>query len=174
MLFWHIGGSIFLFRVIFRDPQVDLRFLAAGALLPNVIDALVGVLIHEGSYRFERGLGHTLLAAVTVAVLGMWVTRPRTPGRRRAVGVTVGILFHLLLDGIWTVPGLLLWPLAGTNLHSGSAAEWSGVPGAFLGHPTRLVQEAVGLFYLVWLVHRARRSDPVAWFRLLRTGIINP
>ncbi len=174
MVFWHIGGTVFLFRVVFRDPLVDLRFLAAGALLPNVLDTVVGILINQGSGRIERGLGHSLLAAVVVAVLGMWMSRPRTIGRRRAVALVVGILFHLLLDGIWALPGLLLWPLAGTNLPSGSALEWSGLPDALLQHPIRLLQEAVGLLYLGWLGRRARRLDPSPWSRLLRTGIIDP
>ena len=33
MLFWHVGGAVLLFRVLFKDLGVDLRFLTAGALL---------------------------------------------------------------------------------------------------------------------------------------------
>ena len=43
MLFWHVGGAVFLFRALFKDPDVDLRFLMAGAVLPDVIDITVGL-----------------------------------------------------------------------------------------------------------------------------------
>lgn len=165
---------MFLFRRVFRDPHVDLRFLVAGAVLPNVIDLLLGVSLHTEPYRIGRGLGHTLLLSAVVMAAGMWVTRPRSTARRRAVAVAVGAMFHLLLDGMWVVPDLLLWPLAGGRLPGGIEGEWSGLPASLLEHPAKLVQEAAGLAYLVWLGHRGRLGDPARRSRLWRTGVLEP
>jgi hypothetical protein len=44
MLFWHLGASIAVARYTFRDERMDLRFLALGALLPDIIDTPVGSL----------------------------------------------------------------------------------------------------------------------------------
>ena len=172
MLFWHVGGAVFLFRMVFRDPHVDLRFLVAGAILPNVIDLLLGVSLQTEPHRIGRGLGHTLLLAAAVMAAGMGVTRARSTARRRAVAVAVGVMFHLLLDGMWVAPDVLLWPLAGSNLPGGLEGEWSGLPASLRKHPIRLVQEMVGLAYLVWLGRRGRLSDPTRRSRLWRTGII--
>lgn len=172
MLFWHIGGAVFLFRWVFKDPLVDLRFLAAGALLPNVVDMAASIAVEAGWQGIGRGAGHTLLLSAVVMVLAMSVTRPRTRGRRRAVAVAVGVMFHLLLDGMWTAPELLLWPLAGWDLPSGFEAEWAGLPDSFLESPLRPVQELAGLGYLVWLGRRARLRDPALRSRLLRAGTI--
>lgn len=173
MLFWHVGGAVFLFRRVFRDPHVDLRFLVAGALLPNLVDLPVGMVLHAEPFRTGRGLGHTLLLSVAVMTVGMWVTRSRSKARRRAVAVAVGVMFHLLLDGMWTVPDLLLWPLPGWDFPTGAEGEWSGLPGSLLDQPIRLVQEAVGLAYLLWLGRRAGVSGPEGRSRLWRSGTID-
>lgn len=174
MLLWHVAGAVFLFRRVFRDPHVDLRFLAAGAILPNLIDLLLGLVLHPEPHRIGRGPGHTLLVAAVAMLAGMWVTRPRTKSRKRAVALAVGVMFHLLLDGMWSAPDLVLWPLAGGRLPYGIEGEWSALPSSFQEHPIRLVQEALGLAYLVWLVRRGRLSDPERRSRLWRTGIIEP
>ena len=56
MLFWHLGATMWLFRWIFRDPKVDVRFLLLGAILPDLIDLPLGTLF--GSDRFATGDGH--------------------------------------------------------------------------------------------------------------------
>ncbi|NNL14467.1 MAG: metal-dependent hydrolase, partial [Acidimicrobiia bacterium] len=45
MLFWHLGGSLFLGRWVFRDPAMDLRVLALGAVLPDLIDKPIGSIL---------------------------------------------------------------------------------------------------------------------------------
>lgn len=172
MLLWHVGGAVFLFRVLFKDPGVDLRFLAGGALLPDAVDALVGLAQSSEPFASGHFYGHSLLLAVAVLAVGMWVTNRGSIRRRRAVAAAVGIMFHLLLDGMWLWPEVLLWPLAGGGLLAGSPGDWSGLPGSLLGNPLRMAQEAAGLIYLVWLFGRAGISDPARRSRLWRTGTI--
>ena len=62
MLFWHLGATLWLFRWIFRDPKVDVRFLLAGAILPDVADLLIGTGIMGGSLAIGELWFHTLLA----------------------------------------------------------------------------------------------------------------
>ena len=172
MLFWHVGGAVFLFRRVFRDSRADLRFLVAGALLPDALDAVVVVWRHPDTNGAGRGLGHTLLLSAFVMALGMLVTHRHTMARKRVVVLSVGMMFHLLLDGMWAATDLLLWPLPGSGFPDGVEGEWSDLPESLFQHPLRLVQEVVGLAYLLWLVRRADLSDPVARSRLLRSGII--
>ena len=172
MLFWHVGGAVCLFRILFKDPGVDLRLLAVGALLPDAIDALVG--LARGSEPFVSGrfYGHSLLFAAAVLAVGMLVTDRDSTRRRRAMAAAVGIMFHLLLDAMWLRPEVLLWPLGGWDVLAGSPGDWSGLPGSLLGNPLRLAQEVAGLVYLAWLFGRAGLSDAARRSRLWRTGTV--
>ena len=172
MLFWHVGGSVLLFRVLFKDPGVDLRFLAAGALLPDAVDVIVGLTRNSEPFASGRFYGHSLLFALAVLAVGMWVTDRGSARRRAAVAVAVGIMFHLLLDAMWLWPEVLLWPLGGGGFLTGSPGDWSGLPGSLLDNPARLAQEAGGLAYLIWLSGRAGLSDATRRSRLWRTGTI--
>ena len=172
MLFWHVGGAVCLFRILFKDPGVDLRFLAVGALLPDVVDALVGLARRSEPFVSGRFPGHSLLFAAAVLAVGLLVTNRGSTRRRRAMAAAVGIMFHLLLDAMWLWPEVLLWPLEGGGVPAGSPGDWSGLPGSLLDNPLRLLQEIAGLVYLVWLFGRADLSDATRRSRLWRTGTI--
>lgn len=172
MVFWHVGGAVFLFRLLFRDPGVDLRFLASGAFLPDAVDLLVGVVQAQEPGVTGRSYGHSLLVAVALLAVGMLTTERGGAGRKRAVVLAVGAMFHLLLDAMWLWPEVLLWPLVGGFSPAGAPGDWTGFPGSLTGDPARLVQEAAGLVYLTWLLRRAGLSDGAKRSRLWRTGVI--
>ncbi|NNF65359.1 MAG: metal-dependent hydrolase, partial [Acidimicrobiia bacterium] len=62
MLFWHLGGTVAIARYAFRDERMDLRFLALGALLPDLIDKPIAYFVFE-RYNATRLWGHTLIFA---------------------------------------------------------------------------------------------------------------
>ena len=144
MILWQVAGSIFLFRWIFRDPRVDLRLLILGALVPDVIDFLVGVFLGE---PFRQRWGHALIAP-TVAAIVILVTTRRGPRRRQLMTVIVAWLFHLVLDGVWVREQTFLWPLFG-----GEFAQWpEGTAWSRArADPWRFLKEGIGLVYLVFL-----------------------
>lgn len=162
MLFWHLGGSLFLFRYLFRDPAVDVRFLMAGAVLPDLLDKPTGLIF----FGTARVFGHTLVffAALLTAVL--LLTRRGKPSRRRWMALAVGVMFHLLLDGMWTLRDTLLWPFFGWEFPAGVPNDWTTFRWSLLA------QEVAGLAYLLWLWRRYNLSDPTRRRNLLKTGVI--
>ena len=149
MLFWQVGGAIFLFRWIFRDPKVDVRLLALGAVLPDIIDGLLGLVI--GGPTTQR-VGHSLVLPSLAAVSVLLVTR-RGRRRRMLMTVVVAWLFHLMLDGVWLREEVFLWPFFGWQLGPPVAGTiWERA-----GEPWRWVKEAIGLAYL-WSLLRTRGS----------------
>lgn len=162
MLFWHLGGSLFLFRYLFRDPAVDVRFLMAGAVLPDLLDKPTGLIF----FGTGRVFGHTLVffAALLTAVL--LLTRRGRPSRRRWMALAVGIMFHLLLDGMWTLRDTLLWPFFGWEFPAGVPNDWTTFRWSLL------FQEVAGLAYLLWLWRRYNLSAPTRRRNLLKTGAI--
>ena len=172
MLFWHVGGSVWLFRYLFRDPAVDLRFLVAGALLSDLIDKPIGRIFWTDYFQTGRIYGHTLLFFVVTLTAVMVGTRRGSDGRKRGVALSVGIMFHLILDSMWLLPDTLFWPLFGWQFPPSVDDYWAGLLGRVFSDPLVLVQEVVGLAYLVYLWRRANLSDPDRRNQLRTEGTI--
>lgn len=149
MIFWHLGGAIFLFRSIFRDPKVDLRYLAFGALLPDLLDLPLGRLLEPPT---TEAFGHTLLLAVVYMTVVLLATSRGGDRRKMLLTIGIGWLFHLLLDGLWLEATVLFWPLAGTTFPP--TPPLSGAVGRALADPWWWLREVAGLAYLLVLMNR--------------------
>lgn len=171
MLLWHIGASIAFVRYAFRDQNMDLRFVVIGAILPDLLDLPVGILTWP---RFEtpRLAAHSLVFAALALVTTLVVTR-RGLWRKRLVLVTVGVLLHLALDGMWRDPETLWWPFLGWLFTSTGVASFAGYATDVLTNPVVWLGEAVGLVYLVVLWRRAGLSDATRRSVLYRSGVVS-
>ena len=170
MIFWHLGGAVFLFRLAFKDSDADLRFLAVGALLPDMIELVIGWSAPAGGP--VRFIGHSLAFCLGLLVTALLLTHRLSRGRTRAVAVAVGAILHLVLDLGWIDPQLLLWPMLGYELPTGLETDWSGIARLSTAVLLSIGQEIVGVSYLAWLVRRARLGDPRHWARLWRSGTL--
>ncbi|MGB7861031.1 MAG: metal-dependent hydrolase [Acidimicrobiia bacterium] len=150
MLLWQLGATLWLFRWIFRDPKVDVRFLLLGAILPDLVDLPLGTMFFASRYSTGELWFHSLLAPTMYMVVVLVFTRR---GRRRRAWMAVGIgwLFHLLLDGMWVNQNVFLWPFFGWEIPPGPMPFWSMAWERALADPWRWVMEVVGLAYLIWL-----------------------
>ncbi len=170
MIFWHLGATTAVVRYTFRDERMDLRMLALGALLPDLVDTPVGAAFYA-SLQSVRLVGHTLLASALAMVLVLLNTRRGRP-RKRWMPVAVGMLVHLVLDGMWNDPETLWWPLLGWGFTPSGPATFGALVVTVLTDWRVWALEAVGLIYLVGLArrsglaHRSAREDFLATGRL--------
>lgn len=172
MIFWHVGGTIAIFRYVFRDPKVDLRFLALGALLPDLIDKPLGTLLFPSVFNNNsQVIGHTLLFSMVLMSVVLAATR-RGRVRRRWMALAIGSLIHLLLDAMWTAQDTFLWPAFGWEFPPGVTDYWSGLMERLVANPWHIIQELVGLGYLVYLYRRYLSGDPERRSELIHTGRI--
>jgi hypothetical protein len=165
VILWHAGLALVIVWNVFRDSALDHRLVVAGALLPDVVDLLAG----------RPAYAHTLLAPVAVLVAVMLATRPgghpRTSRRghrvvrRRLLALPIGMFLHLVLDGVWTKPGLLWWPFFGTAFPPASL-----VPPL----PLALAEELAGAWALGWFVWRFRLREPQRRREFLHRGRLVP
>ncbi len=169
MILWHVGGSLFLFRWIFRDPAVDVRYLVVGALLPDLIDKPLGTWLFADSFSSGRIYGHTLLFATVLMTAALFATR-RGPTRRRWMALAIGCFTHLLLDGMWTSNEVFLWPAFGWDFPVGPIEFWGGLLDRFLSDPWMITQELLGAVYLVALWRNTGLGEKESRTRLIRTG----
>jgi hypothetical protein len=141
MFFWFAGLGFLLVVLVFRSPALDYRVVVAGALLP-LVDVIPGV----------PPVLHTLLAPVVVLSAVMLSTRTRRLARRRWLGLPIGMLMHLVLDGTWSTTELFWWPAFGTDLPE---VELPTLGRGALG----VVMELIGVAVIVWSWRRFGLDD---------------
>lgn len=169
MLAWHLGASLWLFRWIFRDPKVDVRFLVLGAILPDLIDLLMGTVILADPYSTGELWAHSLVAPSIYIVIVLVATR-RGRARRAWMALGVAWMFHLLLDGMWLDSHVFLWPFFGLDIPAGHSPYWPLAWERALSDPWRWVEEAAGVAYLAWLWARLGLSSVERREVLVSTG----
>lgn len=161
-----MGLAALIVYVTLGRRRIDYRYVLIGAILPDVVDAL-----YRGAP--DRGIAHSILAVITVAVIVILVLRG---DRRLAVfGIPVGWLLHLVGDGMWNAPKTFLWPAFGWRFPTPPAEPYSwDLFTDPLSHLGTWGAELAGLLLLAWfwvafgLGHEDR-------FRLfLRDGYLRP
>lgn len=114
----HIGITIGIFALLRKNPllsgiPVDLRLVAFGAILPDLIDKPLGQILLADTVGNGRILAHTLLFCLLLFSAGLYIYRSN-----RYTGIIVisaATFLHLLEDSIWTTPETFFWPLLGTG-----------------------------------------------------------
>jgi membrane-bound metal-dependent hydrolase YbcI (DUF457 family) len=153
MLLWFVGGSWLIVWSVLQDPAVDYRLVMAGALLPDVVDA------PWGGARYA----HTLVFAAALLVAVMLLTVGHRRARRRLLGLPIGVLVHLVLDGLWTTPHAFWWPFKGWAL----AGRLPSLQHAVV---VTVLEEVAGAIAIIWCVRRFALTDPARRMTFLRTG----
>src|ERR1035437_858967 len=110
--FGHIGVTLGLFFVVGLflpglKTIIDLRYLAIGAILPDLIDKPPGMVIFASIITTGRMIGHTFLFSFLLFLVGLY-----SYGKQRDIiilSLSIGSLFHLIEDQLWRVPKILFW-----------------------------------------------------------------
>ncbi|MEA3470190.1 MAG: metal-dependent hydrolase [Thermodesulfobacteriota bacterium] len=98
--------------------RLDYRFIALGALLPDLIDKPVGRLLFAESVASGRLVAHTLVFVIVMFFVGYALYRLR--GESRVVQVAGACGLHLVEDRMWESPATLLWPMLGWGFPEGN------------------------------------------------------
>jgi hypothetical protein len=93
-----------------RDMTVILPCIF-GALLPDLIDKPLGLLLLAGSIGSGRIFSHTLLFLLVLLIPGLFLlSRHRAPA---LFAVAVGVASHQVLDLMWEMPETWFYPFLG-------------------------------------------------------------
>jgi membrane-bound metal-dependent hydrolase YbcI (DUF457 family) len=172
MLLWDVGAALAISRYAFRDPAMDLRWLALGAVLPNLADKSVGSVLFWDHFRNGRIHAHTLIFAALVLAVAVVATGRGSSARRAGVALAVGVFLHLLLDGHFTDPESFLWPFFGWQFPAEEGQRLPALLADGSTSPLVLALEAAGAVYLGYLWRLGGLSDPTRRARFLRDGRI--
>jgi hypothetical protein len=152
VVLWFAGPSILIVWSVFRSPSADYRLVALGSVLP-LVELPIG----------EPRLLHALAGAAVGLAIVMIAARGRRVVQRRWLGVPIGMLLHLVLDGAWADTEAFWWPVLGV--------EWSTAELPELGRGAfNVVLELVGAAVCWWLYRRFRLDEPARRAEFLRTG----
>jgi hypothetical protein len=171
VILWHLGVAALITYVTLGRRRIDYRFVLAGAIAPDLLEGLLGLLGLQSPAG--RGLSHSLAAVTAVAVGVIVVFRGR---RRLAVfGLPVGWLSHLVGDGMWQAPTTFLWPAFGTRFASSPQAPYSW---ALFLDPSRHVWtwagEVAGLVILAWFWVAFRMGEDGRLRSFWKDGYLRP
>jgi len=116
LLFGHLGITLGIFFGLgIFIPRlrtiIDPRYLAIGAILPDLIDKPVGEIILASTFSSGRIIGHTLLFSLLLFLIGLYMYESRRD--IRGLSLTAGSFLHLFEDQMGTDPQTFLWPLFG-------------------------------------------------------------
>lgn len=153
MFLWFAALSAVVVWQVFRSPALDYRLVMVGAVLP------VGEVVLGGPR-----LLHTLAFSVLVLTVVMLATQRRRLLRRRLISLPIGMLMHLVLDGVWTQAEVFWWPAFGWGFPDGTLPEFDRPAGVVI------VLEAIGAAVLVWMWRTFGFDDPRRRAAFLRTG----
>jgi membrane-bound metal-dependent hydrolase YbcI (DUF457 family) len=153
MFLWHVGATTAFIRYAFRDPNMDLRFLALGAIAPDLIDLPIGIALWS-RFQSPRLAAHTLVFGALCMAIVLVFTR-RGGNRKRGMLFAVGILLHLLLDAMWRQPETLWWPFLGWDFAATPFATYGAYVADLVRNPVMWAGELVGLTYLIILFRKS-------------------
>ncbi len=131
--------------------QMDIRLLAIGSLLPDIIDKPVGLFFFGETFSSGRIFSHTLLFFVLLAGTGLYVYMKQ--GKTWLIPLAFGTFIHLVLDQMWRTPQTLLWPLFGLHFERRGIEHWlTRVIHGLLTDPAVYVPELVGAAFFISLI----------------------
>lgn len=152
MLLWFLGPSVLIVWSVFRSPSADYRIVALGSLLP-LVELPLG----------EPRILHGLAGPAVLLVVVMIGARGRRLLQRQLLGLPIGMLLHLVLDGAWADTDAFWWPALGT--------AWSDAPLPELGRGWfNVLLELFGAVACWWAWRCFRLDEPDRRALLLRTG----
>ena len=171
MLLWHLGSATLIVYVTLGRRRIDYRMILIGAVLPDIVDGVLGLLLFEG--RAGRWIAHSVLAAIVVTVVIILGFKGDT--RQSLFGIGVGWLLHLVADGMWQAPKTFLWPAFGGEFSASPPEPYSW--DLFLdpiAHLTTWGGELIGLSILAWFWVAFRLGEDNRFRLFLSDGYLRP
>lgn len=150
---------------------MDLRFLALGAVVADLIDLPIGIVMWD-SFQTVRLASHSLVFAAAVMVGVLALTR-RGTARKRWMLFAVGVLAHLAFDAMWRNPETLWWPFLGWDFSATGFATYGEYVSNVFADPRLWLGEIVGVGYLILLWRKSGLSDAQARRTLMTSGTVS-
>lgn len=153
MFLWFVGCAWAIVWNVFRDPGIDYRVLAVGAVLPDVVDLID-----------RHRVAHSVTVSVATLMLLMLGTIGRKAQRKRLLMLPIGMLLHLVVDGAFSSTRTFWWPASGLGVVRGR------IPTLERPWGLNIAFELIGALILRWFWQRFELADRVKRSAFVSTG----
>jgi inner membrane protein len=156
------GPSAKFWKLIEGTKGLDLRFVIIGSLLPDIIDKPIGRYFFNNTFGTGQIYCHTLLFAILLFLAGFLIAFKYK--NSFMLMLAFGTFVHLILDGMWQKPNILLWPIFGFGFEKLPPIPfgtylWDLILQLFKT-PWEIIPEliaAIIFFWFVWLLWRQKK-----------------
>jgi len=135
--------------------RIDYRFILLGALLPDIIDKPLGLILLPGVLANGRTFLHTLLFLSLTVLTAVIIYRQKR--RMWGIYIAFGVLTHFVMDAMWTDPVTFYWPLLGAFPANPGISIWilQSWMHSLIEEPRLYISEAAGFLILLFFTVRA-------------------
>ena len=152
--------------------NIDFRLVIIAAMLPDIIDKVVGLIILKEEISNGRIFTHSLLVVGTVSLYMITVYKVRSGYILKSLLYAAPVWIHLILDRMWEEPGTLLWPLFGIHFPRVDI-EISDYFAILFSEPYILFGEVLGGLIIVVLMAKHRLYKNTNLHDFLKHGKIS-
>lgn len=100
----------FEFKKFKSDNCIDYRIVVLGSMLPDIIDKTLVFLLYDYVVHDGRLIGHTLIFALTLTVIGLLLILRYKNANILLLGISTAL--HQLFDIMPMFPDIYFWPAA--------------------------------------------------------------
>jgi membrane-bound metal-dependent hydrolase YbcI (DUF457 family) len=120
-LLGHIGITIGIFFILgYLRPEIRIRYwyVGLGAILPDIIDKLIGRVLFSESIANGRIIAHTIIFSLFLFLIGFYLYRRSKDAR--ILYMSGAAFIHIIEDRMWSLPQIFFWPLYGWKFPHGT------------------------------------------------------
>ena len=124
-LLGHIGitiGIFFIFGYFRPDIRIRYWYVGLGAILPDIIDKLIGRVLFADSLANGRIIAHTIIFSLILFLIGFYIYRRNK--NACILFISGATILHILEDHMWSEPGIFFWPFHGWKFPHGTAEHY--------------------------------------------------
>ncbi len=124
-LLGHIGITIGIFFILgYLRPDIHIRYwyVGLGAILPDIIDKLIGRVLFADSLANGRLFAHTIIFNFLLFLVGFYLYRRSKDAH--IFFISGAVFLHIIEDRMWSAPETLFWPIFGFAFPHGIPGEY--------------------------------------------------
>jgi membrane-bound metal-dependent hydrolase YbcI (DUF457 family) len=152
--------------------DIDFRIVIIAAMLPDIIDKLVGMLFFKEEFSNGRIFSHSMLIVGIFSICLFIVGKAKLWSHLKTFGYVLALWLHLVLDRMWLEPKTLFWPFLGTDFPRDDV-EFSDYFTILFTEPAAFLGEIIGGLIIIALIFRHKLYTKSNIMNFFRNGRLN-